>query len=36
MTGYILFLLFWLVFGVLYLSRDKTLDDEKIKNCELW
>jgi len=36
MFSYMLFLLFWLVFGVLYLSRDKALDEEKIKNCELW
>jgi len=36
MIGYVLFLLFWLVFGVFYFTRDTTLDEEKIKNCELW
>jgi hypothetical protein len=36
MSGYILFLLFWLVFGVFYLLRDKSKDTEKLKNCDLW
>ena len=36
MTGLILFLVFWLVFGALYLSRDTTLDAEKSRQCDLW
>ena len=36
MTGLILFLAFWLVFGALYLSRDKTQDAEKTRQCDLW
>ena len=36
MTGLILFLAFWAVFGALYLSRDKTLDAEKTRQCDLW
>ena len=36
MVGLILFLAFWLVFAVLYLSRDKTQDAEKQKQCDLW
>jgi len=29
--AYILFLLFWLVFGVFYLTRDKSKDKEKMQ-----
>ena len=36
MTGLILFLVFWLVFGALYLSRDTALDAEKSRQCDLW
>ena len=33
---YFIFIVFCLVFGVLYLLRDKTKDAEKLKNCDLW
>ena len=36
MVGYILFLAFWAVFAVVYLSRDPTQDDEKTQQCDLW
>ena len=36
MTGLILFLAFWLVFAVVYVSRDKTQDAEKTQQCDLW
>jgi hypothetical protein len=36
MVGYILFLAFWAVFAVAYLSRDKTQDAEKLRQCDLW
>jgi hypothetical protein len=36
MTGYLLFLAFCTVFGALYLSRDKTQDAEKLRQCDLW
>jgi hypothetical protein len=36
MIGYVLFLVFWLVFGVFYITRDKTRDIEKLKQCQLW
>jgi hypothetical protein len=36
MIGYILFLAFWAVFAVVYLSRDPTQDAEKIRQCDLW
>ena len=32
MLGYVLFLAFWVVFGVGYLTRDKSLDAEKLRN----
>ncbi len=32
MIGYILFLIFWIVFGALYLTRDKSKDNEKVAN----
>jgi preprotein translocase subunit SecG len=28
MTGYIAFLFFWIVFGLFYLTRDKSKDEE--------
>jgi hypothetical protein len=36
MTGYVLFFLFWMIFGIGYLTRDKSKDAEKLKNCGLW
>jgi cbb3-type cytochrome oxidase subunit 3 len=36
MVGYVLFLVFLAVFAVLYLTRDKTQDAEKIRQCDLW
>ena len=36
MVGYILFLAFWVVFAVVYVSRDPTQDAEKIQQCDLW
>ena len=33
---YFIFIGCCLVFGVSYLSRDKTKDAEKLKNCDLW
>ena len=36
MTIYVVFLIFWVVFGIGYLTRDKSKDAEKIKNCDLW
>ena len=36
MIGYVLFLLFWLVFGVFYFTRNTALDNEKIRNCDLY
>jgi hypothetical protein len=36
MVGYVLFLVFWAVFAVVYLSRDITLDTEKLRQCDLW
>ena len=36
MISYVLFLVFWLVFGVFYITRDKTQDIEKLKHCQLW
>jgi hypothetical protein len=36
MVGYILFLAFWAVFAVVYLSRDSTQDAEKTQQCDLW
>ena len=36
MVGYILFLAFWAVFAVVYLSRDPTQDAEKTRQCDLW
>ena len=36
MTGLILFLSFWAVFAVGYLSRDKTQDAEKTRQSDLW
>ena len=36
MTGYISFLLFCSAVAILYLTRDKSLDSEKEKNCDLW
>ena len=34
--AYVLFLAFWLVFGVLYVLRDRRLDSEKTRRCDLW
>ena len=36
MVGLILFLAFWAVFAVVYVSRDKTQDAEKTRQCDLW
>ena len=36
MISYVLFLVFWTVFGVFYITRDKTQDIEKLKQCQLW
>jgi len=36
MVGYVLFLVFLAVFAVAYVSRDKTQDAEKIRQCDLW
>ena len=36
MVGLTLFLAFWAVFAVGYLSRDKSLDAEKLRQCDLW
>jgi hypothetical protein len=36
MVGYILFLAFWAVFAVVYVSRDSTQDAEKTRQCDLW
>jgi hypothetical protein len=36
MISYVLFLVFWTVFGVFYITRDKTRDIEKLKQCQLW
>jgi hypothetical protein len=36
MVGYILFLAFWAVFAVVYVSRDPTQDAEKTQQCDLW
>jgi hypothetical protein len=32
MTGLILFLIFWVFFGVFYLLRDKSKDEEKLRH----
>ena len=32
MTGLIAFLIFWVVFGIGYLSRDKSKDQEKLEH----
>jgi hypothetical protein len=31
MTGLIAFLIFWFVFGIGYLTRDKSKDEEKLQ-----
>ena len=36
MVGLILFLAFWAVFAVVYISRDQTQDAEKLRQCDLW
>jgi preprotein translocase subunit YajC len=35
MVGYISFLIFWIVFGYFYLTRDKSKDEEKTENFYL-
>jgi hypothetical protein len=32
MLGYVFFVVFWLVFGVGYLTRDKSKDQERVDN----
>jgi len=32
MIGYVLFLVFWVVFGIGYLTRDKSKDEEKLQH----
>lgn len=32
MIGYVAFFLFWVVFLVVYINRDKTIDQERLDN----